>query len=396
MISSQLAIYKIIVKYPLRIKESLKAKKLYVIIALAILNLPLLLIYGAPYFFYYSDAARKFIMWPYYAYQTFSLTIFVVVLVALPMKGIAKLLKRFLPISKQRHVLTSIDGKSNSDRLIIDSRRSFIRATTLGLSAYAFFGSLDSIYNRDDYEIENVKLRVTNLPPQLEGTRIAMVSDIHSGMYMIEHDMLKYVEAINDLRPDLIFIPGDFVTNKTEEIYPFINAFSKLRSNYGTFTCLGNHEYFADPEIITAKMRESGMKVLRNDTEELEINGARLMLSGVDDGRHANFDKVSYEATSLNTTRILLCHKPYYFDRAVAGKFDIMLSGHTHGGQIVLVDVLGFKLTPAAFASPYISGFYKRGGSLLYVSRGIGTIGLPIRVNCPPEITLFTLTGASH
>ncbi len=93
----------------------------------------------------------------------------------------------------------------------------------------------------------------------------------------------------------------------------------------------------------------------------------------------------------MNTARILLCHKPYFFERAVAGQFNVMLSGHTHGGQIVLADILGVKITPAALASPYISGRYKMGDSLMYVSRGIGTVGLPVRVNCPPEVTLFTL-----
>lgn len=273
------------------------------------------------------------------------------------------------------------------------SRRSFIKTTTLGVGAYTFAGSLHSIYTREEYKIEYVKLPSKNLSPQLEGLRIAMISDVHVGMYMLEEDMLKYAEVINNLKPDMIFIPGDFVTSRTEEIFPFVKSFSCLTAKYGIYTCLGNHEYFGDPNIITEKVRNCGMKVLRNQTEELEINGAKLMLSGVDDGIHANFKKVSYEAASLNTTRILLCHKPYYFETAVAGKFDFMLSGHTHGGQIVLLDFLGLKLTPAALTSQYVSGKYLRGDSLMYVSRGIGTIGLPIRVNCPPEITLFTLTN---
>lgn len=271
------------------------------------------------------------------------------------------------------------------------SRRSFIKTTTVGVGAYAFAGSLHSIYTREDYKIEEVTLSLGNLPVQLNGLRIAMISDIHVGLYMLEDDMCKYTDAINKLDADLIFIPGDFVTSKTQEIIPFVNAFSSLKSKYGIYTCLGNHEFFVDADFVTDKLRGVGMKVLRNQTEELEIAGAKIMLSGVDDGKHANFKKVSYEATSSNTSRILLCHKPYFFDTAAAGKFDLMLSGHTHGGQVVLVDFLGFKLTPAAFASPYVSGKYRRGDSLLYVSRGIGTVGLPVRVNCPPEITVFTL-----
>lgn len=384
MLGSQFIVYRIVSYYLTGTGARSKLIGLYLPIILGVVNLPLPFIYFMPYIFYHGFA-RRFIMWPFYAYETLSVAILLTALIVFPIKLLIKFLRR---IGKDKI------GHS-MDTLASQSRRSFIKTTTMGLGAFTFVGSLHSIYSREEYRIENIKLPSRNLPPQLEGLRIAMISDVHVGMYMLEDDMLKYTEAINNLKPDMIFIPGDFVTSKTEEIYPFVKAFSGLKSKYGIYTCLGNHDYFGDPNVITEKVRGIGMKVLRNETEELEINGAKLMLSGVDDGRHANFEKVSYEATSLNTTRVLLCHKPYYFDAAVAGKFDFMLSGHTHGGQIVLVDFLGIKLTPAALASQYISGKYRRGNSLLYVSRGIGTVGLPVRVNCPPEITVFTLTNKS-
>lgn len=385
MVGSQLIVYRIVSRYLTGIGASGRLTKLYLPIVLIIVNLPFPFIAYVPWLFYHGFM-RRFIMWPFYAYETLSVAILLVALIALPIKLVVRALKR-TRMGKARRTMNTLPSLS---------RRSFIKTTTLGgIGAYTFAGSLHSIYTRDEYEIENVKLPSKNLPSHLDGLRIAMISDIHVGMYMLEDDMIKYTEAINDLDPDMIFIPGDFVTSKTEEIFPFVKAFSGLKSKYGIYTCLGNHDFFGDPNVITDKVRGMGMKVLRNETEELEINGAKLMLSGVDDGRHANFKKVSYEATSLETTRILLCHKPYYFETAVAGKFDITLSGHTHGGQIVLVDFLGIKLTPAAFASQYISGKYRRGDSLLYVSRGIGTVGLPVRVNCPPEITVFTLTKKS-
>jgi hypothetical protein len=331
---------------------------------------------------FYHGFMRKLIMWPFYAYETLSIAILLAALIALPVKILIRTFRR----------INSHGSERLTNTLPSPSRRSFIKTTALGVGAYTFAGSLRSIYTREEYKIENVKLLSKNLPAQLEGLRIAMISDVHVGMYMLEDDMLKYTQAINNLKPDVIFIPGDFITSRTDEILPFVRSFSGLKSKHGIYTCLGNHDFFGDPDTITEKVRGMGMKVLRNETEELEIDGARLILSGVDDGRHANFKKVSYEAASLNTTRILLCHKPYYFDSAVAGKFDIMLSGHTHGGQIVLFDFLGVKLTPAALASQYVSGKYHRGNSVLYVSRGIGTVGLPVRINCPPEITLFTLT----
>ena len=378
VIGSQLVVYKVTANYVFGRRVSPKFRYIYLPLIFVFLNIPFLFISYMPQFFYHGFA-RRFIMWPLYAYDTLSIAVLLSALIVFPIRRIVKFIKR--------------RKKTKPETVPSFSRRSFVKKSALGLGAYTFAGSLHSIYSREEYKIERVVLPVRNLPPQIEGTKIAMICDVHAGMYMLEDDMVKYKEAIDNLKPDIIFMPGDFITNKTQEVFPFVKAFSGLKCKYGTCACLGNHDFFGDPNFITEKIRGMGMKVLRNQTEEMQIGGAKLMVSGVDDGIHADFAKVSYEATSLNTTRILLCHKPYYFEQAVAGKFDVMLSGHTHGGQIVLVDLLGIKLTPAALASQYVSGRYKRGSSLLYVSRGIGTIGLPVRLNCPPEITLFTLTN---
>ncbi len=359
--------------------------KIYLPIIFVVINLPLLLTRTDPGLFYYRGFVRTFIMMPFFAYQTVSLG---VVLTAMVVYIARMLFRRLKRSAKELPAERSPIPPSKS-------RRSFIRKGAVGLGAYAFIGSLHSIYDRDEYKIDHVTLTLKNLPPQLDGLTISMISDIHSGMYMLEDDMIKYAQAVNDLKADMIFIPGDFITSKDSEVLPLAKAFSGLKSKFGTYACLGNHDFFGNPAYITEKLREHGMKVLRNETDELDIDGTKLMLSGVDDGRHANFPKVSHEADSLDTTRILLCHKPYYLENAVAGGFDLMLSGHTHGGQIVFLDLFGEKITPAALVSPYVSGRYKMGDTLMYVSRGIGTVGLPIRVNCPPEITLFTLRSTS-
>ena len=379
-LGAQLVLYLIAARYFAGMGAKKKFTRLYLPIIFIVVNTPFFLIrYDTGLF--YEGFARRYIMMPYYAYQTLSLAIFLATLILFLVRAPFRLARRRRKSGVNEERLPPYSG----------SRRAFLKKGAIGLGAYTFVGSLHSIYTREDYRIDRVTLPVKNLPPQLEGLTISMISDIHSGMYMLEDDMFKYTEAVNGLGADMIFIPGDFVTSKNSEMIPFVKAFSGLKSKYGTYTCLGNHDFFANPDYITGQLRENGMNVLRNETEELEIKGAKLMLSGVDDGRHANFTKVAYEAGSLNTARILLCHKPYFFERAVAGQFNVMLSGHTHGGQIVLADILGVKITPAALASPYISGRYKMGDSLMYVSRGIGTVGLPVRVNCPPEVTLFTL-----
>lgn len=379
-LGAQIVLYHFASRYLASKGASRKITRLYLPIVFVVINLPLLFL-QADRGIFYGGFSRTYIMMPFFAYETLSLAVFLAAGLVYACKCTFRFAKR-------------IWNKGRAEKAPVvpsESRRSFIRKGAIGLGAYTFLGSLHSIYDRDEYKFDRVTLPVRNLPPQLDGLTISMISDIHSGMYMLERDMEMYAEVVNGLNADMIFMPGDFVTSKDSEMLPLVKAFSGLKSKYGTYTCLGNHDFFANPAYVTKKLRDIGMKVLRNQTEELDLNGAKLMLSGVDDGVHANFPKVSYEASSLNTARILLCHKPYFLEKAVAGNFDLMLSGHTHGGQIVLLDVFGAKVTPAALVSPYISGRYKLGDTLMYVSRGVGTIGLPIRVNCPPEITLFTL-----
>ena len=383
-IASQFVVYMIVAKYLVGISVNPKFTRRHLPFIFVLINLPFLFIHFTPQFFY-QGLARKLVMFPFYAYETLSIAILLVALIVFPIKWILKIL---LTVKTRKATLAT-------QMLPSRSRRLFLKKTAIGVGAYTFVGSMYSIYSRDDYRVEDIPLRLRDMPSQLEDLKIAMISDIHAGLYMTEDDMSKYKEELNKLNPDLIFIPGDFVTSKTDEIVPFVKAFSGLKSKLGTYACLGNHDFFANPNIITEKLQENGINVLRNETKELDINGSKLMLSGVDDGEHADFAKVAYEANSSNTTKILLCHRPYYFDKAVAAQYDAMLSGHTHGGQIVLAKFFGIKLTPAALVSPYVAGKYHRGDSVLYVSRGVGTVGLPVRVNCPPEITLFTLAKKS-
>ncbi len=382
---SQSALYLLVIKHLSQGGTGRRTTKKVIPVVMIIVNIPIILLRVAPEMFY-AGFARHFIMIPFYAYQTMSVAILLTVLIWF-------LVIRF-PASLVRKIRTSAPLKTNP---VPESagRREFMKKAAIGLGAYTFAGSMYSIYNRDDFQVKKVTLHLRKLPEVLSGLRIVMISDIHSGLYMTADDMSRYKEELDKLNADLIFMPGDFVTSKTREILPLVKSFSGVKSRFGTYACLGNHDFFADPNAIAEKLRENGVNVLRNETTEVEINGAKLVLSGVDDGAHANFPKVAFEANSLDAPRILLCHQPYYFEKAVAGGFDAMLSGHTHGGQIVLLDFLGIKLTPAALVSPFVSGKYFRGTSVMYVTRGIGTVGIPVRVNCPPEVTMLTLAKST-
>ncbi len=272
------------------------------------------------------------------------------------------------------------------------SRRKFIQTTFTALSTYALVGSTIGTVKRDDHRIEKVKIKIKNLPDELKGLTIALISDIHSGPFMNEEEMYSYAVAINSLEPDLILMPGDFITSDPEEIYPFVNVFKNLNAKYGVFATLGNHEFFAkQPRRIARIIEENGIRVLRNESEKININREEIYIIGIDDLRYgADLDKAMKNVKD-EKIKILLSHKPYDFPNFAKYGIQLTVSGHTHGGQIVFAKIDDTYITPASIVSRFVAGHYKIGDSHLYVTRGLGTVGLPIRLNCPPEITHIIL-----
>lgn len=287
------------------------------------------------------------------------------------------------------------------------SRRRFVTGAATVASGYAFIGSGIAVLSKDDFEVTNMEMKVNNLPDALKGTTITLLCDIHSGPYMSEDIMKDYARAVNDVGSDIIVIPGDMTNSATSEAYPFANAFRDLKAKHGVFGTLGNHDYFADANYVADVVRnETPIQLFRNESRILKINGSELCLLGVDDVRRSNadfdpqiveyMDKTIEHARSLSTNydnlpKVMLYHKPYFLKEAAKKNVDILLSGHTHGGQVVLLKLGNRNFSPAATVSPYVSGLYTEGKTQMYVSRGLGVVGLPLRLNCPPEITKITL-----
>ena len=288
------------------------------------------------------------------------------------------------------------------------SRRKFIRFATMGISTYAFGGAVYGMIRSDDYVIEYKDIKIDNLPAELKGFTITLISDIHAGQYMLEDDMRRYAEVVNDLDSDIICIPGDFINFQTEDAHPFSRAFSILKAKFGVYGTLGNHDFFRDGDYVANVVNnESPIQVLRNQHRKININGKDIFILGLDDTRDAgtrqneilmnqldvmNNYLLKDDPAYVNSPKILLCHKPYAFDEiANRNTIDLTLAGHTHGGQVVPLKLGEFNLSFAAAVSKYIEGHYKTGLSNMYVSRGIGCVGLPIRINCPPEITKIKL-----
>lgn len=283
-------------------------------------------------------------------------------------------------------------------------RRDFLRTATyvVGASPFAMVGY--SFLRRRDYVVQEVAVPLPNLPQALDGLRLLQLTDVHAGAYMSPKEIRRVVGMAREFNADLVFHTGDLITGRGDPLDEAIDELSRVQGRYGSFGCLGNHEIFAGAENYTADLfARRGVHLLRGRNVELEINGARLNLIGVDYQRQPRgLDPERWASDFLRgiesllrpeMPNILLTHNPNPFIRASELGIDLTLAGHTHGGQMQM-EFLDSRLNPARFITPFVSGLYERNGCRLYVSAGIGTIAAPIRVNAPPEISVLTLRRA--
>lgn len=286
------------------------------------------------------------------------------------------------------------------------TRRKFLHLGVLGVTGMATASCIAGISTRNDIEMTERTIKIPNLPEAFKGTTIAFTSDIHSGPYMSAEGLREVVAAINSVKADMILIPGDFVSMHRNEIPAIAETFHELSAPMGVFATTGNHEFYVDADMTTACLESCGLKVLRNENVALERNGEKLYILGVDDvdadtianfveGKTASHIDELFRGVPDNAATILLNHKPYRFDEYAMTNVGLMLSGHTHGGQIVFARLAGETIALSRIASKYVAGLYEieENGkhTQMYVSRGIGTTALPMRLNCPPEITRITL-----
>lgn len=286
------------------------------------------------------------------------------------------------------------------------TRRKFLHLGVLGMTGMATAGSIAGIATRNDIELNEKTIKIPNLPDSFKGMTITFTSDIHSGPYMSADDLREVVAAINSLKSDVIMLPGDFVSMHRNEIPAIAETFHELSAPMGVFATTGNHEFYVDADMTCVALESCGVKVLRNENVALERNGEKLYILGVDDidadtitnfvdGKTASHIEELYRGVPDNAATILLNHKPYRFDEYAMTNVGLMLSGHTHGGQIVFARIGGETISLSRIASKYVAGLYEIDEpgrkSQMYVSRGIGTVALPMRFNCPPEITQITL-----
>ncbi|OGO63846.1 MAG: hypothetical protein A2Z45_01705 [Chloroflexi bacterium RBG_19FT_COMBO_55_16] len=244
----------------------------------------------------------------------------------------------------------------------------------------------------DSIEISDVHLHLPRLAPEFEGYRLVQISDIHLGTWMNKASLDIVVDKVNQLTPDLVAITGDFVSFAVEDFAnDLIGSLRRLTPKDACVAILGNHDYWTNPNIIRWVLNKSTITDLSNTVFSILRQEACLHLVGIDDFL-INLDKLGRVLDQLpdDGAAILLAHEPDFADVSAASRrFDLQLSGHTHGGQIVL-PFLGRLILPSR-GQKYPSGRYLINEMILYTNRGLGTTWLRFRYNCPPEISLFTL-----
>ncbi len=341
--------------------------------------------------------------------------------------------RRAQPVTAPSQSGVSLASAASVEQLRDPGRRYFFRAATAAAGAAPFLGAMYGYAaERLKYQVRREEIPISNLNPALDGLSILQISDIHLSGYMPRAQVRRAVDMANELGAHLAVVTGDFITSASDPLQDCIDEIRQLRAPLGTWGCNGNHEIYARVEDLSQSLfAQAGMKLLRGENAELTFNGAQFNLIGVDYQRErtsAGHKKQTLtdveQLVRRDMPNILLSHNPNSFPRAAELGIELSLAGHTHGGQIQ-VEILDHRLSPARFITDYIAGLYQRplfapsldtprysrvdgyseaprlsrfpamanptGMASIYVNRGLGTVGAPVRIGVPPEITLIVL-----
>jgi predicted MPP superfamily phosphohydrolase len=276
-------------------------------------------------------------------------------------------------------------------------RRAFSKAAAVSALSGTLLGASTFLYAREVetrwVEVNTVTLTLHRLAPEFDGYRLVQISDIHLDNWAKPRRLNALVEIVNDQRPDLVAITGDFLSYSAGRLVPqrLTEALSRLRADDGVVAILGNHDYLASAELVRHCLRTAGITELVNEVYTLRRRNVELHITGIDDvmeGR-SRLDLVLKKLPKSGTA-ILLAHEPDFADvSAATRRFDLQLSGHSHGGQVRVPLLRQLVLPP--FSRRYTNGLYKVGGMIQYTNRGLGFVNMRLRFLCRPEITVFIL-----
>ena len=270
------------------------------------------------------------------------------------------------------------------------TRRDFLRsATAISVGALSGVGAYGLAYERHRIDRITRDMTVRGLPPALDGVRIGMITDVHYSSVVSTGDVQLAVDLVKEANPDIVVLGGDYVSffDRTY-VSPVAELLAPLASApHGAFAVLGNHD---DEKEMPAALSSKGFTVLRDQRTQLTINGERLDIAGIRFWTRGTAD-VATTLKGTGGTTILLAHDPRRLVEAAALDVQLVLSGHTHGGQVIVPGV-----GPVAGRKfPVLAGAAERENTAIFVSRGVGTVYVPIRINCPPDVAVLTLRSAT-
>lgn len=240
--------------------------------------------------------------------------------------------------------------------------------------------------------VEHHQIRLRRLPRELDGFRIVQLSDLHHSPFTSREQIERAIETANSLQPDIVALTGDYVSKEREYAAPCAELLGALTAKHGVFGVLGNHDHWTDAALITDLFRAEGITMLVNQGMRFEKNGSAFWLAGVDDTMVGLEDlPLALAGSSEHEFKLLLAHNPIILRKAARAGVDLVLSGHTHGGQVSLRSEHNASGRPRR---RLLKGLARQGETQIYVTRGLGTVVLPVRFGCPPEVSLLELRSA--
>ncbi len=273
------------------------------------------------------------------------------------------------------------------------ARRQFLNATGAALFVAPAAGVGYGVFvERMNIRLREQKILIPGLAQDLDGLRIVQLTDIHLSPFLSERELAHCVAMANETNAHLALVTGDMISVYRDPLDACLKQLAGLHSEAGIFGCLGNHEVYAGCEDYATELgARLGIRYLRMESARLKFGGAIMNLAGVDYQRfHAPYLVGARKLMEPGVFNVMLSHNPDVFPVAARQGYDLTIAGHTHGGQ-VRVEILREDMNIARFFTPYVDGLYQEGGKTIFVSRGIGTIGLPARLGAPPEVALLRL-----
>jgi predicted MPP superfamily phosphohydrolase len=273
------------------------------------------------------------------------------------------------------------------------ARRNFLRAVNLAVfAAPATVVGYGVFIERFQLRLREQNIEIPGLDPDLDGLRIVQLTDIHLSPFLSIRELDRAIAMANETRAHLALVTGDLITSLGDPLDLCLNHLTALRADAGIFGCMGNHERYAEAEDYVAEQgARLGMRFLRGAAAPLKFGNAMLNLAGVDYQRlRAPYLVGTEKLVQPGAFNVLMSHNPDVFPVAARQGYQFTVAGHTHGGQ-VRVEILRQDMNVARFFTPFVDGLYRKDSSSIFVSRGIGTIALPIRLGAPPEVALLRL-----